>query len=162
MRMKVPKMDLRVFLELSRGLRQDPRFALSNQDVESGFVKFRNEERLNALKDLLIYHNRGIIPYSTVVRIAKTSQQMKAIGFEYNAWKATLESVRYKANSNGVDWYVAKCPACSADKPKGEDTKGHRLNFSTEGAAVCQARQCTYWEIIGKDKKPVTEEEMEE
>ena len=162
MRMKVPKMDLRVFLELSRGLGQDPRFALSNQDVEGGFVKFRNEERLNTLKDLLTYHNKGIIPYSTVVKIAKTAKQMKAIGFEYNAWKATLENVRYKADSNGVAWYVAKCPTCSADKPKGEDTKGHRLNFSEEGAIVCQARQCTYWEIIGKDKRPHNIDEVKE
>ena len=88
---------------------------------------------------------------------AKTAKQMKAIGFEFNAWRAGLENVRFKANSNGVDWFVAKCPACSADKPKGEDTKGHRLNFSEEGAICCKARQCTYWEIAGIKKPEVKE-----
>ena len=52
---------------------------------------------------------------------------------------------------------LLKCPTCSADKPKGEDTKGHRLNFSEEGAIVCQARQCTYWEIAGTKKAEVGE-----
>ena len=157
MRMKVPKMRLDEFLELSKGLGQDPRFALVNQDIEDGFVKFRSEERLNLLKDLLTYHNTGMIPYSTVLKIAKTAQQMKDLGFVYKTWKAGLENVRFKANSNGVDWFVAKCPTCSADKPKGEDTKGHRLNFSEEGAIVCQARQCTYWEIAGTKKSEVEE-----
>ena len=157
MRMKVPKMRLDEFLELSKGLGQDSRFTLVNQDIEDGFVKFRSEERLNTLKDLLTYHNTGMIPYSTVLRLAKTAKQMKAIGFEFNAWRAGLENVRFKANSNGVDWFSAKCPACSADKPKGEDTKGHRLNFSEEGAICCKARQCTYWEIVGMKKPEVKE-----
>ena len=87
MRMKVPKMDLMSLLELSKGLGQDPRFALVNQDIEDGFVKFRSEERLNTLKDLLTYHNKGMIPYSTVLKIAKTAQQMKAIGFVYKLGK---------------------------------------------------------------------------
>ena len=52
MRMKVPKMRLDEFLELSKGLGQDPRFTLVNQDIEDGFVKFRSEERLNTAERL--------------------------------------------------------------------------------------------------------------
>ena len=99
MRMKVPKMRLDEFLELSKGLGQDSRFTLVNQDIEDGFVKFRSEERLNTLKDLLTYHNTGMIPYSTVLRLAKTAKQMKDLGFVYETWKAGLENVRFKANS---------------------------------------------------------------
>ena len=118
----MPKMSWRDFLELSKELRADPRFVLSNQDVEGGLVRFRTESRLNLLKDL---------------------------GFDFNTWRATLEEVRHKANKDGVDWYVARCPSC-ADRGN-PDTKGHGLNFSDEGIVHCH-RGCTYWQVIGAEK----------
>jgi hypothetical protein len=149
MRMKVPKMSWRDFLELSKELRADPRFVLSNQDVEGGLVRFRTESRLNLLKDLLSYHNHGIMPVSTVQVKAVSAKKLKDLGFDFNTWRATLEEVRHKANKDGVDWYVARCPSC-ADRGN-PDTKGHGLNFSDEGIVHCH-RGCTYWQVIGAEK----------
>ena len=154
MRMKVPKMSWRDFLELSKGLRADPRFALSNQDVEKGFVKFRNEKALDRLKDLLAYHNHGVIPISTVIKKAATAKKLREIGFDFNTWRITLEEVKPKGHKDGVDWYVARCPTC-ADRGN-PDTKGHGLNFSDEGVVFCH-RGCTYWQIIGSEKPDKTE-----
>ena len=146
MRMKVPKMSWRDFLELSNGLRADPRFALSNQDVENGFVKFRNTEALDRLKELLAYHNYGVMPISTIMKKATAANKLKELGFNFNTWRETLEEVRLKGHKDGVDWYVARCPTC-ADRGN-PDTKGHGLNFSDEGVVYCH-RGCNYYQIIG-------------
>ena len=159
MRMKVPKMSWIDFLELSKGLRADPRFALTNQDVENGLVRFRSELRLDLLKDLLIYHNRGIMPYTTVLKSAQTATSMKALGFDFTAWRATLENVRPKGTNNGVDWYVAKCPSCASRGSP--DEKGHGLNFSDDGKIRCH-RGCSFWDVVGHDKKPESEKEVTE
>lgn len=149
MRIKVPKMGWRDYLELSKGLRADPRFALSNQDVEKGFVKFRTEKALDRLKDLLAYHNHGVIPISTVIKKAATAKKLRDSGFDFNTWRETLEQVKPKGHKDGVDWYVARCATC-ADRGN-PDTKGHGLNFSDEGVVYCH-RGCTYWQIIGSEK----------
>jgi hypothetical protein len=149
MRIKVPKMGWRDYLELSKGLRADPRFALSNQDVEKGFVKFRSEKALDRLKDLLAYHNHGVIPISTVIKKAATAKKLRDSGFDFNTWRETLEQVKPKGHKDGVDWYVARCPTC-ADRGN-PDTKGHGLNFSDEGVVYCH-RGCTYWQIIGSER----------
>ena len=146
MRMKVPKMSWRDFLELSKGLRADPRFALSNQDVENGFVKFRNTEALDRLTELLTYHNYGVMPISTIMKKALAANKLRELGFDFNTWRETLEEVRLKGHKDGVDWYVARCPTC-ADRGN-PDTKGHGLNFSDEGIVHCH-RGCTYYQIIG-------------
>jgi hypothetical protein len=146
MRMKVPKMSWRDFLELSKGLRADPRFALTNQDVENGFVKFRNEKALTRLKDLLDYYSHGLMPISTVQKKAVAAQKLRDIGFEFEEWRKTLEEVRYKGTSNGVIWYVARCPSCEG---RGDpDIKGHGVNFSETGIVNCH-RGCGYYDVIG-------------
>ena len=144
------------FLELSKGLGADPRFALSNQDVENGFVKFRNEKRLTLLTDLLNWHNHQEMPYSTVLKVATTAQNMKALGFDMAAWRNTLQDVRFKGNNNGLDWYVAKCPSC-ADKPWGPDDKSYRLNFCPESGKIKCHKGCSFWDVVGHDKNPTKE-----
>lgn len=142
-------MSWRDFLELSKGLRADPRFALSNQDVENGFVKFRNTEALDRLTELLAYHNYGVMPISTIMKKAVTANKLREIGFDFNTWRTTLEEVRLKGHKDGVDWYVARCPTC-ADRGN-PDTKGHGLNFSDEGVIYCH-RGCSFWELIGSER----------
>ena len=150
----MPKMSWRDFLELSSGLRADPRFALSNQDIENGFVKFRNEKALTRLRELLEYHNHGNLPISTIEKKAAGVKKMKDLGFEFETWRTTLEEVRLKGHNDGVDWYVARCPTC-ADRGS-PDTKGHGLNFSDEGVVFCH-RGCTYHRIIGLEVPEVEE-----
>ena len=158
MRMKVPKMSWREYLELSKKLSTDPRFALSNQDVENGLVKFRNQSALKRLQELLDYYNHGVMPISTVQKKAVAAKKLKDLGFDFNTWKDTLEEVRLKATKDGVDWYVARCPSC-ADRGN-PDTKGHGLNFSDEGIVHCH-RGCSYWQVIGAER-PIIETEVSE
>ena len=139
-------MSWRDFLELSKGLRADPRFALTNQDVENGFVKFRNEKALTRLKDLLDYYNYGMMPISTIQKKAVAAKKLNELGFDLAEWRKTLEEVRFKGTSNGVDWYVARCPACA--KRGDPDIKGHGLNFSDSGIVHCH-RGCDYYDAIG-------------
>ena len=157
--MIVPKMSWRDYLELSKGLRADPRFALANQDIENGFVKFRTLDRLRVFQYLLDYHNGHGLPISTIKLKAVSAKILRDLGFDFNTWKGALEDVRVKSDNGEVVWYVTRCPTC-ADRGT-PDTKGHGLVFSSEGQVHC-FRGCTYWQIIGSDKPTVNKEEVKE
>ena len=141
MRMKVPKMPVRDYLDLVRGLRTDPRFHLSNQDLVGGFVRFRSEARLRLLTEILDFHNYGITPPSTIKKNADMSNKMKDLGFNREAWIASLEGVR---GPDSNDFFQARCPSCARS---GGDTGKDHLVYTLEGVVHC-FKGCNFFSII--------------
>jgi hypothetical protein len=133
---------------LSSKLQRDPRFALVNQDVEDGYVKFRTEERLRLLNQLLLWHNHGVLPASTLKTHAISKAKMKKLGFDFAEFVQSLENV---TGPNEQGYMRARCPTCEDG-----DEKMHGLSFNLEGAIHC-FRGCSYMKIIGKENKEVTE-----
>mgnify|MGYP005989494795 CR=1 FL=1 len=148
MKIVVPKMHWRDYLEIAGSLRKDPRFVLANQDLENGYVKFRSEKRLLLLRDLLEYHNTGRLPVSTIKLDAVSAAKRAKIGFDMEAWIASLGQVR-GPDTNG--FYTGQCPSCAS---KGGDTDRNHLAYTDDGAIHCFAG-CNYYAIIdGFYQKP--------
>lgn len=141
MKMKVPKMPVRDYLILSRKLRTDPRFHLSNQDVSGGFVRFRSEKRLRLLQDLLTHHNSGWLPASTIKKKFDMKAKMDSLGFNMEAWIASLEGVRGPDSNN---FFQARCPSCAST---GGDTGKDHLVYTLGGVIHC-FKGCNYFSII--------------
>lgn len=134
-------MHWRKFQRLAGGLKKDPRFALENQDVENGYVKFRSESRLRLLQQILEHHNTGALPVSTIKRNAISEAQMEKLGFNMAAWIASLEGVR---GPNADDFFQARCPSCAST---GGDTGKDHLVYTLEGAIHC-FKGCNFFSII--------------
>jgi len=141
MKMKVPKIPVRDYLILSRKLRTDPRFHLSNQDVSGRFVRFRSEKRLILLRDLLTHHNNGWLPPSTIKKKFDMRAKMDKDGFDRAAWIASLEGVR---GPDANDFFQARCPSCARG---GGDTGSDHLVYTLEGVVHC-FKGCNYYSII--------------
>jgi hypothetical protein len=142
MRIIVPKMHWKVFLELTKGLSRDERFRLSNQDVESGMVKFRTEERLLLLNQILEYHNYGWAPPMVVKLSSAMKKAMKDLNFDVSTWMKTIENLSGPCDKG---FYRGRCPVCGE-----KDEKGYRLSFNLEGAVKCWGG-CKYMEIIATE-----------
>jgi hypothetical protein len=141
MRIVVPKMSLRDYLELAGDLKKDPRFNFSNQDLEQGWVKFRSEDRLRMLGHILDYHNTGRLPPSTIKINAVSESKMEKLGFNFKAWQESLGEVR-GPDSNG--FYTGQCPSCAR---RGGDSDKNHLAFTGEGVVHCYAG-CEFFSII--------------
>ena len=133
------------FLELSEELaKSDKRYLLSNQDVEGGRVKFRTQERLRLLQDLLNHHNGNGAGNLSLARIEAreiVSEEFSAkIGFDRKAWEASLVGIK-GPNQKGI--YQGQCPSCAA---RGGDT-GHDHLAYTSDAIWCHAK-CSFFDII--------------
>ena len=142
MKMIVPKMHWRKFQRLAGGLKKDPRFALENQDVENGYVKFRSESRLRLLQQILEHHNTGALPVSTIKRNAISAAKMEKLGFNMKAFFASLESVR-GPDSNG--FYTSQCPSCA--RRGGDSDKDHLAVIPEEGVVHCFSG-CNFYDVI--------------
>ena len=134
-------MHWRDYLEIAGDLRKDPRFVLSNQDLEGGYVKFRSEERLRMLNQILDYHNTGRLPASTIKLDAITESKMAKLGFNFKAWRDSVGEVR-GPDSNG--FFVGQCPSCAR---RGGDSDRNHLAFTNEGVVHCYAG-CNFFSII--------------
>ena len=139
--MKVPKMTVSDYLELSRPLRTDARFHLSNQDVEGGFVRFRSERRLMLLSEIITHHNSGWLPASTIKKKFDLKAKMDGLGFNMVAWVGSLEGVR---GPDSNDFFQARCPSCAR---AGGDTGKDHLVYTLEGVVHC-FKGCNYFSII--------------
>lgn len=140
----MPKMTLREFLELSKDLRADPRFHLSNQDLVAGFVRFRSEERLRLLQEMLTYHNDGWLPPSTIKKKAIAKSALDKFGFNMAAFVKSLSAV---SGPDGSGWYRAECPNC-ARLGKDQRSQG-RLSFNPDLEIVhCHSTACTWKDVV--------------
>lgn len=134
-------MHWRDYLDIAGGLRKDPRFVLSNQDIEDGFVKFRTQARLRLLNQLLEFHNHGRLPPSTLKIQAVSASKMAKLGFNFKAWRDSLGEVN-GPDSNG--FYTGQCPSCAK---RGGDSDSNHLAFTDEGVVHCYAG-CKFFSII--------------
>ena len=126
MKMKVPKMPVRDYLTLSRKLRTDPRFHLSNQDVSGGFVRFRSEKRLRLLQDLLTHHNSGWLPASTIKKKFDMKAKMDGLGFNMEA-----------DYSGGRPPDVNTIEVCCRPAPALVATRAKTTSFTRRGVIHC-------------------------
>jgi len=141
MRIKVPKMHWTDYLEIAGGLKKDPRFVLSNQDIENGYVKFRSEKRLRLLTEILEYHNTGRLPVSTIKMKAMTDAKMKKMGFEFEAF---IQSLPNPKGPDGNGFYQTRCPSCAKT---GGDTGEDHLCYTMDGVIHCYAG-CKFFDIV--------------
>jgi hypothetical protein len=140
-RVIVPKVQVESFLRLTCKLRNDPRFHLSSQDVRDGMVCFRPPEGFRVLSEIIIFHNTGWLPPSSI-RLKKISKaKMANLGFDMPGWIQSLESSRGPDSNN---FYTSRCPSCAR---KGKDSDKNHLAYTHEGVVHCHAH-CKFFDII--------------
>jgi hypothetical protein len=140
-RVVVPKVPLEQFLELSKNLRGDPRFHLTNQDVRNGMVCFRTPEDFRVLNEIIDYHNTGRLPASTVHQKKVSRAKMDKLAFNMQDWIDSLEPAK---GPDGNDFYQTRCPSCAR---RGRDADGNHLVYTLEGVVHCYAG-CKFFDII--------------
>jgi len=142
-RVIVPKVPLESFLMLTRELRSNPRFHLSNQDVRDGLICFRTPEDFRVLSEIIQYNNEGMLPPSSI-RLKKISKaKMANLAFDMPTWIESLETERSRGpDSSG--FYTTRCPSCAK---KGKDSDGNHLAYTHEGVVHCHAH-CKFFDII--------------
>jgi hypothetical protein len=142
-RVIVPKVPLESFLMLTRDLRSNPRFHLSNQDVRDGMICFRTPEGFRVLSEAIDFHNTGMLPPSSIYKKKVSEARMKKLGFDMPAWIESLESAKQRGpDSNG--FYTTRCPNCAR---KGKDSDSNHLAYTHEGVVHCHAH-CKFFDII--------------
>ena len=140
-RVIVPKVPLESFLRLTRNLRNDPRFHLSNQDVRDGMVCFRPPEGFRVLSEIISFHNTGRFPPSTIQLKRVSKAKMDNLGFDMPGWVQSLEAAR---GPDSYNFYTARCPSCAK---KGKDSDKNHLAFTHEGVVHCFSN-CSFFSII--------------
>ena len=148
-RQPAPKIPVAQYLEISRDLKKDPRFHLSNQDVRDGFVWFTGSvegEMMRRFIDLLSYHNSKVggvptIPYSTIRKKACTSAKLKKLGFDFEGFVASLPPAVMQNNG----WYRTQCPNCVRT---GRARKQGSLVYTEDGIVHCHSLSCTWHDVV--------------
>ena len=140
----VPKMDFLRYLALTRGIRKDPRFKLSNQEIVNGMVYFRDAAAMRNLQEIIQAHNTGSVP-ETEVKLqqeAKNEWMRKSDGITVDMTLDALENVR---GPDGSGTYTARCISCAE---RGGDSDSNHLRFHPEKGLHCFAG-CFAPQILG-------------
>jgi len=148
-RQPAPKIAVAQYLEMSRDLKRDPRFHLSNQDVRDGSVWFTGPvdgEMMSRFIDLLSYHNSkvdglSVLPYSTIRKNAFKSAKLKSLGFDFQGFIASLPPA--VSQSNG--WYRTQCPNCART---GKSRSQGSLVYNEEGIVHCHSHSCKWHDVV--------------
>ncbi len=139
-----PKMTFIEYLGLTRGIRKDPRFKLSNQEIINGVVYFRTPAAVRNLQQILDAHNTGTVPESEVQlqQAAAIEWAKKSDGLTVEMTLDALEDVR---GPDGSGTYTARCISCAQ---RGGDSDSNHLRFHPEKGLHCFAG-CFAPEILG-------------
>tara|TARA_Y100000817_G_C16788360_1_gene513903 strand:+ start:245 stop:700 length:456 start_codon:yes stop_codon:yes gene_type:complete len=132
------KVPLRTFLEMTRGISSEKRYALVNQEVIGGFVYFRDAARKKLIKEILDYHQNGLLP--PVVAEKRAARKANDGDFHIMDHIESLQDVR---GPDGEGWHTSRCPSCAH---MGGDGDSNHFRFLENGGFHC-FKGCTFVEI---------------
>lgn len=132
-----PKIPLDEYLDLLNelGIRKDPRFKLSNQEVHKGYVYFRTRAARKAVKELAGAWRTGTMPEQEVLLQQKADKEFEnKVGVPLSGVMHKLESFR---GPDPQGWFTARCPVCA--NKDGDSDHNHLRLEPDKGIRYCFA-----------------------
>lgn len=139
MSMKYPDMSVADYLKLLKDAKvtASKAYALSNQHVRKGRVHFRDQDKLDILRQLLVASGTGAPPAQELYLQKKFKKEFsQALGtIDFDSLKTRINNL---TGPDGQGWYRGQCPSCIL-KEAGEG--GHTANSfvfnDTDGRILC-------------------------
>ena len=146
MTMKVPKMVVADYLKLLRDTKvtASKEHALVNQDVRDGFVYFRTNGAILALKILLTASELGTRPEREVFshKTIEWNWGQETKGLTVGLILERIENIR---GPDGGGYYTGRCPSCAT---RGKDSDSNHFRFNPEQSMIHCFSQCSRSEIL--------------